>query len=229
MMKLILKEDVPHLGVVGDLVTVRDGYGRNYLIPLKKAVLASSRSVSELEHQKRVAAHHRQKATAQAQVDKKAIEGLSITMSAKVAAAPVVDGEVNTEVLQKLFGSITTRDLANALANIGTKIDHKRISFSENVRTVGKFTASVRLDGGVSAKVPFWVIPEGAADVEAEKKRVEAAQERSRKQAEEALAAERAKAAALAAQEREKAKTDAEAKKAKGEETESEEAAEDEE
>ena len=199
MMKIILTEDVPNLGVVGDLVSVRDGYGRNYLIPQGKAVFASVRSVAELDHQKRLAQHHRTQATAQAESSKKVIEGLSVCMSAKVAPPQLNDeGEPIEEKLQKLFGSITNRDLAKVLRDSDIKVEHRRVVLAEPVRTVGKFAARVRLDGGVVATLPFWVIPEGAADVEIEKKRVEAAQEAAKKEAEEAaarLAAELAKKA----------------------------------
>src|SRR6185295_14673791 len=99
MMKVILREDVPNLGVVGDLVRVRDGYGRNYLIPQGKAILASSRSINELDHQKRLAAHHRQKATAAAAGDKDRIEKLSVVMHARVAAA--LGEQVKEDQLQK--------------------------------------------------------------------------------------------------------------------------------
>ncbi len=200
MMKVILTEDVPSLGVVGDLVTVRDGYGRNFLIPQGKAVFASVRSVAELDHQKRLAQHHRAQATAQAEKDKRHIEGLSVCMSAKVAPPQLNDeGEPIEERLQKLFGSITNRDIAKVLRDSKVKIEHRRVSLPAPVRTVGKFSARVRLDGGVVAILPFWVIPEDVADVEVEKKRVEAAQEAARKEAEEAArAAEEARLAKAA-------------------------------
>ena len=195
MMKVILTEDVPNLGVVGDLVTVRDGYGRNYLIPQGKAVFASVRSVAELDHQKRLAQHHRAQATAQAESSKKTIEALSVCMSAKVAPPQLNDeGEPIEEKLAKLFGSITNRDIAKVLRDSDIKVEHRRVTLPTPVRTVGKFEARVRLDGGVIATLPFWVIPEGVEDVEAEKEKVEAAQEAARIEAEAA-----AKAAAEAA------------------------------
>ncbi|MCB9654846.1 MAG: 50S ribosomal protein L9 [Deltaproteobacteria bacterium] len=182
MMQIILREDVPNLGVVGELVAVRDGYARNFLIPQGKAVFASVRSIRELEHQKRLAAHRRQQATTQAQADKLRIEGLSICLQAKVAQTLGDEGEAAATALQKLFGSIGARDIARVLGDLGVKADHRRVTLSEPVRTVGKFTAQVRLEGGVLAKLPFWVITEGATDIEAEKRRVEAAQEAARKQ-----------------------------------------------
>ena len=208
MMKVILKEDVPNLGVVGDLVSVRDGYGRNYLIPQGKAVFASVRSVGELDHQKRLAAHRRAQAAAEANKSESAIEQMQVVMQAKVAPPQMNDdGELVQEKLQRLFGTITNRDIAKVLRDSGVKADHRRVTLVDTIRTVGKYVAKVRLDGGVEAKLPFWVIPEGAADVEAEKKRVEAAQEAAKKEREEAAAREAAAAvaasAAMAAEERE--------------------------
>jgi large subunit ribosomal protein L9 len=197
MMRVILQEDVAGLGVVGDLVNVRDGYGRNFLIPQGKAVFASVRSVNELDHQKRLAGHRRKQATAAAEIGRRKIESLSVVMQAKVAPPQMSDdGTPIIEKLQKLFGSITHRDLAAVLSTSDVKVDHRRISINENVRTVGKYVATVRLDGGVSAQLPFWVIPEGTGDVESEKKRVEAAQESAKREREQQLAAEKAAAAA---------------------------------
>src|SRR5688500_12400151 len=163
MMKVILKEDVPNLGTVGDLVRVRDGYGRNYLIPQGKAELASSGSIRMLDHQKRLAAHRRAKATQQAGTDKSKIEGLSVVMNARVAQ--VLGEQAKEEALQKLFGTVTARDIARVINEAGVQVDHRRITLTEPVRTVGKFNAKIRLDGGVSATLPIWVLPEGTTDV----------------------------------------------------------------
>src|SRR5690349_1287580 len=188
MMKVILQEDVSNLGVVGDLVTVRDGYGRNYLIPEGKAVFASVRSIHELDHQQRLAAHRRKQVTASAEINRRKIETLSVVLAAKIAPPQMGDdGHPIIEKLQKLFGSITHKDIANVLGMSDVKVDHRRIGLSEHVRTVGKYVATIRLDGGVVATLPFWVIPEGSSDVESEKKRVEAAQEAARKEREAAL------------------------------------------
>lgn len=224
MMRIILKEDVPNLGVVGDLVTVRDGYARNYLIPQGRATFASVKSIRELEHQKRLAAHERKKATASAEIAKNRIESLSVVMQAKVAPPPLgEDGMPVRELVQKLFGSITNRDITRVLKDSGIDIGgHRRITISEHVRTVGKYEAAIRLDGGIVAELPFWVIPEGATDIEAEKKRVEQAQTEAREQEKRALAAEQAKQAALVAEAEAAAKARAEAAAAEGEKKEQE-------
>lgn len=193
MMKVILREDVPHLGVVGDLVAVKDGYGRNFLIPQGKAIHASPRSVRELEHQKRLAAHHREQATAQARTDKEKIEALSICITRKIAPPPLnEDHEPVVETLPKLFGSVTNRDLAAVLRGAGFKVDRQRVTLGQHVGTVGKFESTIRLNGGIRAALPFWVIPEGSEDVEAAKKAVEAQQ--VKKQEEDAAALEASKA-----------------------------------
>ncbi|MBI4814709.1 MAG: 50S ribosomal protein L9 [Deltaproteobacteria bacterium] len=212
-MKLILQEDVPNLGVVGDLVNVRDGYGRNYLIPQGKAILASRRSVAELDHQKRLAAKRREKAVSVAADAKKKVESLTVVMQARVAPAPLSEAGVPMpELLPKLFGTITSRDIAKVLRDsAAVTVDHRRVSFDTAVRTVGKFEARIRLDGGVTCALPFWVVPEGSADIEAEKKRVEASQAEVRRAETEALAAARAEEAAAKAEfkaSREKAEKD---------------------
>jgi large subunit ribosomal protein L9 len=192
MMKIILQEDVPNLGVVGDLVAVKDGYARNFLIPQGKAVFASVRSIGELQHQRRLADHRRVQATAEAELHRRKIESLAVTMEAKVAP-PQLDenGEPIEDRLPKLFGTITNRDLARVLKDSDVKVEHRRITLAEKVSTVGKFAAKVRLDGGIVAELPFWVVPEGTEDVDAAKKKVEEAQA--------AEAEARAKAAAEAA------------------------------
>lgn len=214
MMRIILQEDVPHLGVVGDLVSVKDGYARNFLIPQGKAVFASVRSIKELEHQQRLAEHQRAIKTEEATQAQKQIEGLSITMEAKVAPPQIgEDGEPIIEARPKLFGSITNRDLAKALAQADVKVDHRRVTLSGPVRAVGSYKAKVRLDGGIEAQLPFWVLPEGTSDVEAEKKRIEEAVAEEAAAAAAAAEAEAAKAAAAEkAAEEAKAKAEAEAK-----------------
>jgi large subunit ribosomal protein L9 len=179
MMNVILKEDVPHLGVVGDLVSVKDGFGRNFLIPQRKADLASPHSIRELEHQKRLAAHNREKKTAQAEINKNKIEQLVVVLTSKTAPAPLNEnGDLVEVLLPKLFGAVTNRSLTRVLQESGFDVDHRRVALpgSGRVNTVGKFSAKVRLNGGIVADLPFWVVPEGSEDVESEKQKVEAAQ-----------------------------------------------------
>ncbi|MBX2813948.1 MAG: 50S ribosomal protein L9 [Myxococcales bacterium] len=200
MMRVILQEDIPSLGVVGDLVHVKDGYARNFLIPKGKAVFASVRSVNELDHQKRLASHRREQATSEARKSKTTIEKLSIAISAKTAP-PQLDDEGNPilDTLPKLFGSVTNRDLARVLAEQGIRVDRHRISVDAPIRTVGKFSAKVRLDGAITATLPVWVVPEGVDDIEAAKRDVEAKQQAARDEREAAARAELERQAAMAA------------------------------
>ena len=211
MMNVILREDVPHLGVVGDLVTVKDGYGRNFLIPQRKAELASPRSVKELTHQKRLAAHNREKATVQAETDKTKIEQLVVVITAKTAPAPLNEnGEPVEVLLPKLFGAVTNRSLTGILKESGFDVDHRKVTLPDHSRvtTVGKFTCDVRLNGGVVAKLPFWVVPEGSEDVDAEKAKVEAAQKAESEQNERHRAEAAEEAAKLKAADKAKAEAD---------------------
>ncbi len=200
MMRVILQEDVPALGVVGDLVSVRDGYARNFLIPKGKAVFASVRSVNELDHQKRLASHRREQATAEATKQRKMIEQMSIAISAKTSPPPLDDdGNAIHDTLPKLFGSVTNRDIARVLAEQGVKVDRHRVLLDAPVRSLGKFGAQVRLDGNIVAHLPFWVIAEDMQDIEEGKRRVEQMQVAAKAEAEATARAESERQQALAA------------------------------
>lgn len=147
-MKIILREDVPNLGKAGDVTTVRDGYGRNYLIPYGKAVLASDKNVRQLEHQKRVIFQQQAKLKASAEAVAQKLAGLQVTIARKV-------GEQ-----EKLYGSVTNKDVADALAKLGTEIDRHSIDLPEPIRALGTFDVPVKLQAGVAATVKVWVVAE---------------------------------------------------------------------
>src|SRR4051794_23501066 len=111
MMQVILKEDVANLGKSGELVTVRPGFGRNYLIPQGKAVMATARNVVEIEHQKKVIAARNAKLLKDSQALGDKISQIEVTVARQVGAE------------DKIFGSVTTRDVEEALAEKGVKID----------------------------------------------------------------------------------------------------------
>lgn len=144
-MRVILKEDVPNLGDAGQLVAVKPGYGRNFLIPRGKAILASEGSVRELEHQKRVAdaAHRKQVGVAKALADKVAATSVSIKREA---------GEDD-----KLFGSVTNRDIVAALAEEGVEIDRLQLKLEEPIKAIGMFTVPVKLHREVTAELRVFV------------------------------------------------------------------------
>ena len=144
-MKLILREDVENLGKGGELVDVKPGYGRNYLLPRGLAVPANPRNVRELEHQRSVAAAKAAKLKASAQAVAKRLADTPLTLRRKV-------GEQD-----KLYGSVTALDLAEALAARGLEIDRRHIDLSEPIKTIGAFEVPVRLHSEVVGKVKVTV------------------------------------------------------------------------
>jgi large subunit ribosomal protein L9 len=140
-MKLILREDVYNLGKGGELVEVKPGYGRNYLIPRGLAVLANPKNIREVEHQKAVAAAKAAKLKASAQAVAKRLSETPVALSRKV-------GEQD-----KLYGSVTAMDIAEALAARGLEIDRRSIDLAEPIKTVGDFEVGVKLHSEVVGKV----------------------------------------------------------------------------
>ena len=150
-MKLILREDVYNLGKSGELVTVKDGYARNYLLPRNLAMLANDANVRQLEHEKGVIELRQQKMKGGAVEQAKKLEAVQVKIARKV-------GEQD-----KLFGSVTALDIAEALAAAGHKIDRRHIHMPEPIRAVGSFEVELRLHREVTAKIKVDVVPEAAA------------------------------------------------------------------
>ncbi|MBX2800456.1 MAG: 50S ribosomal protein L9 [Myxococcales bacterium] len=145
-MRVILKEEVAQLGDAGDVVTVRAGYGRNFLIPRGLAIPASEGSVRQLEHQKRVAEAIR----------RKQMKG-SLDLAQKLESTAVsIRRETGED--DKLFGSVTNRDIAAALAEEGIEVDRRLIQLDEPIRNIGLFTVPIRLHREVTANVRVYVI-----------------------------------------------------------------------
>lgn len=140
-MKLILREDVYNLGKGGELVEVKPGYGRNYLIPRGLAVLANPKNIREVEHQKAVAAAKAAKLKASAEAIAKRLSDTPLSFKRKV-------GEQD-----KLYGSVTAMDLAEALAGRGVQIDRRSIDLPEPLKTLGDFEVGVKLHSDVVGKV----------------------------------------------------------------------------
>jgi large subunit ribosomal protein L9 len=140
-MKVILKEDVETLGRMGDLVTVSDGYARNFLIPKKKAVEATTKSVKALEHEKRLIADQARKIKKEFEAVAERINGAAITISVQV-------GEEG-----KLFGSVTNKDIAEALSKEGIEIDKRKIQLDDPLKEIGTFTIPVHVYHDVKAHV----------------------------------------------------------------------------
>lgn len=144
---VILARDVGNLGRIGELVNVRPGYARNFLIPNGLALPASPKRVAFFEHQKKLVEHQRRLVRAESEKRAEQIKGVTVTVSAKA-------GESG-----KLFGSVTTRDISKALAAIGQNIHHKDIKLAEAIRAVGTFDVDVRLEADVASKIKVIVAP----------------------------------------------------------------------
>ena len=148
-MELILKQDVENLGFKDDVVTVKNGYGRNYLIPQGYAVLATTSAKKVLAENLRQRAHKEAKLIEDANSVAETIKGLEIKIPSKVGAG------------DKLFGSVNNIDLADAIAKSGTDIDKKFIKvIGGSVKRLGKYNATVRLHREVIADITFEVVAE---------------------------------------------------------------------
>ncbi len=148
-MELILKQDVENLGFKDDIVNVKNGYGRNYLIPHGYAVLATTSAKKVLAENLKQRAHREAKLVEDAQKVSEAIKGLEIKIASKVGTG------------DKLFGSVNNIDLAEALAKSGNEIDRKFIKVvGGSVKRLGKYNASVRLHRDVIADITFEVVAE---------------------------------------------------------------------
>ena len=173
-MEIILKEDIIGLGYKNDIVNVKPGYGRNYLIPTGKAVIASPSAKKVLAENLRQQAHKLAKILADAEAEAAKLNGVAVEVTAKVSATGV------------LYGSVTSATVAEELAKKGIEIDRKRI-LMKDIKTVGEYAATVVFHKEVKVEIPVTVLAEGniaAAKPEAEVK------------AEEATAAEEAPVAA---------------------------------
>ena len=150
-MMLILREDVYNLGKSGELVNVKEGYARNYLLPRNLAMLASSANVRQLDHEKKVIELRQQKLKGGALEQAKKLEGVKVSIKRKV-------GEQD-----KLFGSVTALDIAEALAAAGHKLDRRLIHLPEPIRAIGAFPVEIRLHREVTAKLTVTVEGEAQA------------------------------------------------------------------
>jgi len=151
-MQVILKEEMENLGGVGDMVEVKRGYARNYLIPRDLAVEATPNNVKRFEHQKRVVA---------ARVDK--LKKASASLADKISETTVqIRHRVGED--EKIFGTVTNMEIAEALKAQGIEIDRRKIALEEPIKRLGEFTAAVKLPGEVSAELKVEVLAEEEAE-----------------------------------------------------------------
>ena len=147
-MQVILKEDVINLGYKDDIVTVKDGYGRNFLIPQGKAVIASESAKKVLAENLKQRAHKLAKIKEDAQALAGQLEGVSLTIGAKTSSTGTI------------FGSVTNIQVAESLAKAGFEVDRKIIYIKDSVKEVGNYKAIVKLHKEVSVEIPFEVVSE---------------------------------------------------------------------
>jgi len=140
-MRIILTEDVHHVGASGDVVNVKAGFARNFLFPQRKAMLADPRNVKAVEHAKLIAEHKMKKVKA-------AVEGLAEKLNnLKITVAHLVGED------DKLFGSVTTMEIEKALAAEGYEIDRKKIVLEKPIKELGEFKIPVKLHQDVTAEI----------------------------------------------------------------------------
>ena len=148
-MEIILKEDVINLGYKCDIVKVKDGYGRNYLIPTKKAVIASESA------KKMLAEDNRQRAHKFEQIKNNAVE-----LSEKIAALGTLTIGAKTSTTGKIFGAVGPIQIAEAIEKAGLIVDRKIIALKDPIKEIGSYTASIKLHKEVSAEISFEVVSE---------------------------------------------------------------------
>lgn len=145
-MRLILKEDVANLGSAGEIVTVKDGYGRNYLIPKQLAIPANEGNLRQIEHARRLVDTHRKQVAATSAALKERIEAVDVQIAKLV-------GDEN-----KLYGSVTNVEIADYLADKGVVIDRRTIVLDDPIKTLGEHEVKVRLKESKPATIVVKVV-----------------------------------------------------------------------
>ena len=145
-MKLILREDVEKLGDSGDIVEVKAGFGRNYLIPHGKAMMATAGAMKQLERMREKAEKRAELTIEKAQKMAERLETTSVTI-------PVAVGED-----ERIHGSVTNQDVAEALAQRDLAVEKRKISLDQDIKTLGEYTATVSLIGEIQSQIKVWVV-----------------------------------------------------------------------
>jgi large subunit ribosomal protein L9 len=147
-MEVILKEDIATLGKIGEVVRVRDGYARNYLLPRGMVLVANKKNLKTFEHQKKIVADQKQKITRHAQVVGDQLAGVSLVIPMKV-------GEEG-----KLFGSVTTMQIEKALKAKGLNVDRRKIHLEAPIKSVGDYEVPIRLAADLTMALKVSVVAE---------------------------------------------------------------------
>jgi len=147
-MKVILQEEIENVGHIGDMIDVKQGFARNFLLPRGKAIEATTRNLKQLEHAKRLVADKAKKAKGETEAFARTLVERSITIT--VAAGP--DG--------KLFGSVSGKDITEALAEQGIQLDKRKVTMEHPLKEVGSFVIPVKLPNDVTASLTVNIAPE---------------------------------------------------------------------
>ena len=151
-MEVVLKEDIENLGHMGDVVKVKDGYARNYLLPRGLVVLANQKNLKALEHEQRMISQRRERLTKEAQGISDKLAGVSLEFTAKV-------GEEG-----RLFGSVTTMDIEKALKEQGFEVERRRIVLDAPIKNVGDYEVPIRLRPEVMPSIKVKVVSEDQSE-----------------------------------------------------------------
>jgi large subunit ribosomal protein L9 len=148
-MKVVLQKDFPNLGDAGDIKDVSDGYARNFLIPNRIAVRADEGNTKVALHQKRIIDLKKDKR-------KKSMQEIAKSLNDKEVEVLVNVGEND-----KLFGSVTHQDVANAIKTLGVEVDKRKIEFPENIKALGSYNIKIKLSEGIQASLKLKVSKAG--------------------------------------------------------------------
>jgi large subunit ribosomal protein L9 len=163
--QVLLREDIDNLGARGEIVRVKAGYARNYLLPRNLAVEATANNVRQIEGERAALAKREAKERSSADLQADQLRGLMLKFERKVGEAGV------------LYGSVTSMDIAHALKDQGYEIDRRKIVLREPIKRFGNYTVPVRLHREVTIELPVSVLGEGGVEVDVEALQAEAASE----------------------------------------------------
>lgn len=147
-MEVILKEDIANVGKIGEIVRVRDGYARNYLLPRGLVLIANKKNLKTFEHQKKMVADQKQKIIRHAQAVGDQLAGVSLTIAMRT-------GEEG-----RLFGSVTNIQIEKALKSRGLNVDRRKIQLNEPIKTLGEYEIPIRLAADVTVPLKLSVVSE---------------------------------------------------------------------
>jgi large subunit ribosomal protein L9 len=176
--QVLLREDIDNLGARGEIVRVKSGYARNYLLPRNLAVEATANNVRQIEGEKAALAKREAKERSSAELQASQLQKLTLKFERKVGEAGV------------LYGSVTSMDIAHALKDQGYEIDRRKIVLREPIKRFGNYNVPVRLHRDVTLELPINVLGEGGVEVDVEALQAEAGKSEASAEPSEAMTAD---------------------------------------